>query len=317
MSIKKLTIDIDSTVISRYGEQEGACVGYNPQKQGRTSHHPLMAFCDELKMVVNGWMRPGNTHDSTGMDGFIAQLLEILPAERIGIIRGDSGFYDEKIMFEFEEEGINYIIRARMTGKLMTCILNVPEWYSNDSVFKDAEYAEFQYKGSKWYKPRRAVVMRRPKKGNKGKEEKLFKEDNDLDAYEYSVYITTSDLSCSKIHALYNQRADCENRIKELKYDFGLDGFAMSKIGATEAAFRFVLLAFNIMALFKQKVMQSPVRHQLSTIRFQCIAIGSYLVKNGRKKVMKLSAEGKRRHFLEHFFEKTELLSPPFQFSNA
>lgn len=55
----------------------------------------------------------------------------------------------------------------------------------------------------------------------------------------------------------------------------------------------------------------------LSTLKFQCIAIGSYLVKDGRKKIMKLDAEGKRRHFLEYFFDQIEELSPPFNFSNA
>ncbi len=39
-----LTLDLDSTVMTRYGEQEGAAKGYNPTKPGRKSHHPLMAF---------------------------------------------------------------------------------------------------------------------------------------------------------------------------------------------------------------------------------------------------------------------------------
>ncbi|MCB0396960.1 MAG: transposase, partial [Flavobacteriales bacterium] len=39
MAIEKMTIDIDSTVITRFGNQEGAKKGYNPQKHGRQSHH--------------------------------------------------------------------------------------------------------------------------------------------------------------------------------------------------------------------------------------------------------------------------------------
>lgn len=34
------TLDIDSTIMTRYGGQEGASVGYNPKKRGRKSHHP-------------------------------------------------------------------------------------------------------------------------------------------------------------------------------------------------------------------------------------------------------------------------------------
>lgn len=32
------TLDIDSSVVTRYGEQEGAKKGYNPKKKGRNSH---------------------------------------------------------------------------------------------------------------------------------------------------------------------------------------------------------------------------------------------------------------------------------------
>lgn len=317
MDIAKLTVDFDSTVITRYGKQEGAEVGYNPQKHGRASHHPLMAFCDELKMVINGWMRPGNTNDSKDVESFLAQLLLIMPAKKIGLLRGDSGFYGDPFFRQLEAEKIPYIIRARITSTLLEKVMGITSWYADPSVFKGAEYAEMRYKAKDWQKSRRAIVVRRPKRVEGAKDGVLFKDELLRTEYDITVYITTTELPASKVHGLYNQRGDCENRIKELKYDYGLDGFAMKGIGATEAAFRFILLAYNIMALFKQKVMTGPVKHQLSTIRFQCIAIGSYLVRNGRNKVMKLSAEGKRRHFLEHFFDQVEILKPPFKFSIA
>ncbi len=47
------------------------------------------------------------------------------------------------------------------------------------------------------------------------------------------------------------------------------------------------MLAFNIMARFKQRCLtNSRSRQQLSTIRFLCIAVGSYLVTKGRNKVI-------------------------------
>lgn len=42
--IAKLTVDFDSTEISRHGKQGGAQVGYNSQKHDRASHHLLMDF---------------------------------------------------------------------------------------------------------------------------------------------------------------------------------------------------------------------------------------------------------------------------------
>jgi Transposase DDE domain group 1 len=46
--IDNITLDVDSSVLTRYGnQQQGANKGYNPHKPGRNSHHPLMAFISE------------------------------------------------------------------------------------------------------------------------------------------------------------------------------------------------------------------------------------------------------------------------------
>jgi len=116
---------------------------------------------------------------------------------------------------------------------------------------------------------------------------------------------------------LYNKLADCENRIRELRNDYGIDGFCMDDFYATEAAFRWTMVAHNLMSLFRLQVLNHKHHPVLSTIKFQCIAIGSYLVKSGHKTVLKLSAKDKRKQFLEGLFQKLDNLSPPFQMSNA
>jgi hypothetical protein len=46
------------------------------------------------------------------------------------------------------------------------------------------------------------------------------------------------------------------------------------------AAFRYVMIAYFVIGVFKQIVMKFAKGRMLSTIRFQFIAIGSYLVNN-------------------------------------
>lgn len=48
------TLDLDSTVVCRYGEQGGSLKGHNPIKQGRPSHHPLVAWLSERRMGCCG-----------------------------------------------------------------------------------------------------------------------------------------------------------------------------------------------------------------------------------------------------------------------
>jgi len=58
-AITEDTVGLDSSVLTRYGQQEGAKKGYNPRKHGRPSHHPLLAFLGSGS-VVNAWNRPGD-----------------------------------------------------------------------------------------------------------------------------------------------------------------------------------------------------------------------------------------------------------------
>lgn len=63
---KSCWIDIDSTVKTVYGNQEGAVKGFNAKKKGAVSYHPLLAFCAHTKEIVQGILRPGNVYTAKG-----------------------------------------------------------------------------------------------------------------------------------------------------------------------------------------------------------------------------------------------------------
>jgi len=315
LKLDKMTIDLDSTVLTRHGVQEGVAKGYNPKRPGRGSHHPLIAFVAEAKMVANAWMRDGDNASSTDFIYFFDELLSIIPVERIGLIRADSGFCNETIMHELEEKPLNYILATRMTGPLVRQIFDHKNWFPIENGYWTSS---FQYQAKGWTKPRRIVVVRKdtrlhPNTGGK----LLFPEIEEFESYTYAAFATNMELSSELIWRLYNQRADCENRIRELKYNYGIEGFCMEDFYATEAAFRWTMVAHNLMSLFRLQVLNQKHHPVLSTMRFQCIAIGSYLVKSSRKTTLLLSAREKRKQFLEGLFDKVSNLSPPFQISNA
>jgi len=315
VKMDNLTIDFDSTVIVRHGIQEGVEVGYNPKKPGRGSHHPLMAFVAELKMVANAWMRTGDSVASTDFEEFFDELLTIIPKDRIGLVRADSGFYGNDMLTKIEGEQIDYIVATKMNKGLVRRIFEQRAWFPQDDGYWTSS---FQYKAYGWDAPRRVVVVRKdarkhPSTGGK----LLFPEIEEFERYKYAAFVTNMDLSAELIWHLYNKRADCENRIRELRNDYGIDGFCMDDFYATEAAFRWTMVAHNLMSLFRLQVLNHKHHPVLSTMKFQCIAIGSYLVKSGRKTVLKLSAKQKRKQFLEGLFQKLDNLSPPFQMSNA
>jgi hypothetical protein len=98
MNIPKVTVDFDSTVITRYGEQEGSRVGYNPQKLGRRSHYPIIAFEAVVRMLLNVWMRPGNKAVSSHLICFLEECFRIIDVLNVGLIRADRGYYTDTFM---------------------------------------------------------------------------------------------------------------------------------------------------------------------------------------------------------------------------
>ena len=64
---------------------------------------------------------------------------------------------------------------------------------------------------------------------------------------------------------MYRGRADCENRIKELKYDFAAENFNMKEFWATEAALNTIMLAYNLMSLLRQAWVKTSLRQASST----------------------------------------------------
>ena len=64
-------LDIDSSVKTVYGNQQGAEKGFNGQKKGAKSYHPLMAFLGSTKECLLSWLRPGNTYTANGADEFL------------------------------------------------------------------------------------------------------------------------------------------------------------------------------------------------------------------------------------------------------
>jgi hypothetical protein len=313
--LETVTLDVDSSVFTRYGEQEGSKRGFNPKKPGRTSHHPILAFLPEMRMVVNAWLRPGNTGSASSLYQFLDETLEILHTKKVGLIRADSGFYGNDCLSYFERRSLKYIVAAKLNKPLKWELVGEKNWVN---VAKGIQVCEFRYQAHGWSSTRRYVAVRqqidvRPKATGK----KLFTEEELGGRYRYSAFVTDLELSADQIWLLYRNRADAENRIKELKYDFAMDSFCMKKFWATEAAFRSIMVAYNLMSLFRHLVLQSKTQATLSTLKFKCFAIGSWIASHAGRKVLKLSVSGKKRLWLDGLFSNVSGVSPPFTFSNA
>lgn len=316
LRFNNFTLDVDSTIHTRYGNQQGAKRGYNPKKPGRASHHPLMAFVAECKMVANFWLRSGDAYTSNNIEAFLDDTFEKLQGKEIGLFRADSGFYDKKVFNYLESRQINYIVAVRLYKPVQILIAAHKTW---TQLSNGIEIAESQYQSPLWNKSRRIIMVRqhiptRPKAS--GKILKLFEDQGIYKQYRYSCFITNLNLPAQIVWQSYRMRADAENRIKELKHDFGSDSFNLKNFYATEAALNFVMMAYNFISLFRQVVLNTKVHEQMKTLRYKIFAIGGYITKNGNQRILKLSLAMKRRQWFSGLWLHTNNInSPPFLIS--
>jgi hypothetical protein len=310
------TIDFDSSVLTRYGVQEGAKRGYNSQKRGRPSHHPLIAFINDLRLVANFWLRSGDTASSSNFLSFLENTLEKFENKKVSLIRLDSGFCSDSIMsyLEEKEKPLNYIVAAKLYHPIQRLIAGNENWILLDAGI---EICEKQYQAKDWETTRRIVIVRqkisiRPQAT--GKTLSLFPEEETYRNYRYSAYFTNLDFAPAEVWRLYCSRGDAENRIKEIKYDFGFDSFNLKGFYATEAALIFVMIAYNLMSIFRMFVLQEKTQKRLSTLRWRTFAIGAYFQKINGNTVLMIALTKKRRRWFDDLWNYP--IKQPF-FSNA
>jgi len=278
------SLDLDSTVFERYGEQEGVKRGYNPRKHGRASHHPLLAVLGEASFILHGWLRSGNTRSDSGVVEFLKEAMAKLESrEWIRVVRADSGFFAQELLQYLEGLELHYIVVARLTKWLKREAARVQEWRALDETYAVGEF-RLQLLG--WDRERRFVVVReRLRETKRSLGRKLL----EVPGYTFRVFVTNRAEAPEEIWRDYNQRACIEQRIEELKSDLAADDFCLREFFATEAAFLGILMLFNLLGEFQRASGMTGYR-QPATLRVQVFLCGAILGRTGHHTVLHLSA---------------------------
>jgi len=308
-------VNLDSSVATRYGEQEGARRGYNPKKPGRPSHHPLIAFLGS-GYVVNLWNRAGNASSGQSAKAFFKQTVELLgQGFRVKGVLCDIGFYLMGFIEYLEAHGFRYMIAVPISPILQRQILGITEW---EQVSAGVEVAAFRFEhlDRKWNKERRYVVVRqlldvRPKAT--GKQPSLFKELDDWKSYRMSLMITNDEHSAAEqIWREYRKRANDENKVKELKENFGLASFNMKSFWATEAVMVINAVVFhNLIHYLNRNILNphGPIE-QLRTLRSRYLIIPAQLGTTAGYPVLRLSVRDRKlRSKISYYLERISLIS--------
>lgn len=277
-----LIFDLDSTVLTVYGRQEKAEVGFNPKKRGRPSYLPVLCVEGQTGDCWAAEYYPGNTHVSTvTIPLWQAACTKTPSGVRTIRVRADGAFYDHAIIEALEARHAGYAIVARMTRPLKDRVATARYRRVADSV----SLTEFSYHPQGWPGPRRFVAVRRPVPEEPSWQLSLFR----MGDYVYRVLVTNLELTPLNLWRFYNDRAEAELVIREMKEAYALGKIPTGDWRANRAYFQLVVFAYNVLNWFRRLCLPEPwQRLTLPTIRHRLLLIPGELVRPQGKPVLKL-----------------------------
>jgi hypothetical protein len=293
------TLRFDSTVLTRFGRQEGAKKGYNPEKRGRPSNHPQLAFLGS-GYTVNLWNRSGNTRSANGIVQFYTQTRGFVEDIKIERVLADSGYYDREFFLKLEEDGLEYVIAAPIHQFFQRIVYQLSDWTQVDDGIEVGEF-RYSHHHESWGGERRYVVVRqeiRRRPRATGKQLSLFKDEDYGKEYRHSLYVTNNnEASPHDIWCHYRPRANVENIIENLKDGFGFSAFNTKSFWATEAVLMTICLILHnlVTTLIKQVLQPSDKNMKMRTLRMEYLVIPALLGKDSRDDVLRLGLSNPKR----------------------
>ncbi len=218
------------------------------------------------------------------------------------LVRADKGFYDHKVIEWLEQRSARFVIVARITRPIKRKLAH--QRYT--SVSHGVEAAEFYYQPTRWRRPYRFVVIRRPQPEEPSEQLTLFK----LGKYHYQVLVTNLDLQPLNLWRFYNDRAGMERIIRELKGDYPLGKIPTRHFFANEAYFHLLLLAYNLVNWFKRLCLPPELQTAtLQTLRHRIFLMPAQLLRTDNRPRLAMPASGPREAAWKFAMQRIERLN--------
>ena len=278
------TLDCDASLFSSSGR--GARMSY----KGEPGYMPMLAFWDELGLVVHDDFRNGNASPGSDALAFLKETLAQLPAEVSQVkVRSDSAWYQAGVMDFCQAQGHGFCIGADQDEAVKQAIMGVGEegWKRIDLMSDPADpepyvrewASETVHTLNKSEQSYRLIVIRKER----------MQDDLFYGPYAYHALITNMEMPLEEQIAWYRRRGQCEQRIGELKWDFELRVLPSGDFFVNAVYVRLMTLAYNLFMALKTIVLPAgykPLR--LKTLLFRVMAIPALITHHARRLWLKL-----------------------------
>jgi len=297
-----IVLDLDATDDPIHGHQLGR---FFDGDYGNYCYLPLYIFCGEHLLCAR--LRPSDIDASAGsvkeLERIVSQIRSQWPDVQI-IVRADSGFCREHIMFWCEANKVDYILglakNNRLKNEIAQELEQAKELYEQTSqasrVYKDFEYQTLE----SWSKARRVI----------GKAEYMEKGENPR-------FVVTS-LSSDEFDAktLYEQqycaRGEMENRIKEQQLCLFADRTSAATMRANQLRLWLSSVAYTLLSALRRLGLKGTklARARCDTIRLKLLKIGAQIKITVRKVWVRFSESYPYQQLFKQVYENLRRLCP-------
>ena len=299
----RLIFDLDSSVVTVFGRQEHAEVGYNPRYRGKRSYNPLLCIEANSSYLWDAELRAGNAGT---WDGSVELLntcfVNVPPDIRELRVRADAGFGFNPVFKGLEVRPAQYAVVARLTPAFKRLLPGLPY----QSVNRHWEMAEFEHRPHGWPQARRFVVARRfiPQEEP---QTTLFI----LGRYVYRAWVTNMNLTPAGLWHFYDGRAGMEPRICELREDFALRKIPTASFAANSLYLEIIRLAYNLVTAFQRNCLQESWQSlTLEKLRYKLFLLPGELTRPQNRPVLRLRESPMLQNLVDDILGKVHNLKP-------
>jgi hypothetical protein len=282
----RITLDLDSTLVTAHSEKQGAAATY---KRG-FGFHPLLCTLDETKETLAGILRSGNATANNAADNIavldagLAQLPTREAVEPI-LVRSDSAGATHELIDAVRQRGLRFSIGFDLAAYVREAILALPEkaWtpaLGQDGEERDgADVAELSKLDlSAWPVGTRAICRREiPHPGA----QLTF---SDLNGHRFQVFITDQpDADIAYLEARHRAHARVEDRIRCGK-DTGLRNLPFHDFAANAVWLQLVLMAIDLLAWTQGITLEGEARNwEPKRLRYAMLHVAARVCRSGRQ----------------------------------
>jgi len=298
----RLIFDLDSTVLTVFGHQDRAEVGYNPRYRGKRSYNPLLCMEANSAYLWDAELRAGNAGTWDGSPELLDTCFANVPPDiRELRVRADAGFGLNPVLDALESHPAAYAVVARMTPALQRGLPAL----SYTPVNHDWEMAEFEHRPQSWSRARRFVVARRFLSAEE-KQPTLFA----LGRYVYRAWVTNLALTPLGVWHFYDARAAIEPRIGELLEDYALRKIPTRSFAANALFLEIIRLAYNLVTAFQRLCLPESWQHlTLSQLRYKLFLLPGELTRPQNRPVLRLRQSSMLQNLADDILRRTHQLS--------